>query len=102
MCRYSLKCYPIIPQISVAVVVTLPAYLGKKFTNIYGFCSDDSIISVVYFRSGYEVEAYPTEKEWAVRLMLERSLAIKCPSIHYHLAGAKKVRLFQHEIHYLN
>ncbi|XP_033224633.1 glutathione synthetase-like [Belonocnema kinseyi] len=53
---------------------------------------DDSIMSVVYFRSGYEVEAYPTEKEWAVRLMVERSLAIKCPSIHYHLAGAKKVQ----------
>lgn len=24
--------------------------------------------------------------------MMERSLAIKCPSIHYHLAGCKKVQ----------
>ena len=24
--------------------------------------------------------------------MMERSLAIKCPSIHYHLAGTKKVQ----------
>jgi glutathione synthase len=24
--------------------------------------------------------------------MIERSLAIKCPSIHYHLAGTKKVQ----------
>ncbi|KOC62360.1 Glutathione synthetase [Habropoda laboriosa] len=48
--------------------------------------------SVVYFRSGYEVEAYPTEREWEVRLLIERSRAIKCPSIHYHLAGTKKVQ----------
>ena len=50
-------------------------------------------MSVVYFRTGYELEAYPTEQEWLVRLLLERSLAIKCPSIQYHLAGTKKVLL---------
>ena len=74
--------------------------MEKIFTNICDFYSDDSIISVVYFRSGYEPEAYPTEKEWEMRLMLERSLAIKCPSIHYHLAGAKKVQLFRQEINH--
>lgn len=50
------------------------------------------IVSVVYFRSGYEVGAYPTEQEWSVRLLIERSKAIKCPSIQYHLAGTKKVQ----------
>ncbi|OXU23570.1 hypothetical protein TSAR_006175 [Trichomalopsis sarcophagae] len=49
-------------------------------------------IAVVYYRSGYELEAYPSEKEWEVRLLLERSRAIKCPSIQYHLAGTKKVQ----------
>lgn len=49
-------------------------------------------VSVVYFRSGYEVEAYPTEREWEIRLLIERSRAIKCPSIQYHLAGTKKVQ----------
>ncbi|CAL7944549.1 unnamed protein product [Xylocopa violacea] len=49
-------------------------------------------ISVVYFRAGYEVEAYPTDREWEVRLLIERSRAIKCPSIQYHLAGTKKVQ----------
>lgn len=48
-------------------------------------------MSVVYYRTGYEVEAYPTEKEWSIRLLIERSRAIKCPSIQYHLAGTKKV-----------
>jgi hypothetical protein len=49
-------------------------------------------VAVVYFRSGYEPAQYPSSKEWAARLMIERSLAIKCPSIHYHLSGTKKVQ----------
>ncbi|XP_058806271.1 glutathione synthetase-like isoform X2 [Phymastichus coffea] len=53
---------------------------------------NNSEVAVVYYRSGYQLEAYPTEKEWKVRLLIERSKAIKCPSIHYHLAGTKKVQ----------
>lgn len=49
-------------------------------------------MSVVYFRSGYEPGQYPTQNEWDARLMMEQSLAIKCPSIQYHLAGTKKVQ----------
>nr|XP_034189717.1 glutathione synthetase-like isoform X1 [Osmia lignaria] len=64
------------------------AKLGPNKELIVG----KSEVSVVYFRSGYEVEAYPTEKEWSVRMLIERSQAIKCPSIHYHLAGTKKVQ----------
>ena len=47
---------------------------------------------MVYFRSGYEPTQYHGEKEWSARLLMERSSAIKCPSIHYHLAGTKKVQ----------
>ncbi|XP_026674693.1 glutathione synthetase-like [Ceratina calcarata] len=50
------------------------------------------VVSVVYYRSGYEPGQYPTEKEWETRLLIERSLAIKCPTIQYHLAGTKKVQ----------
>lgn len=53
---------------------------------------DGQEVAVVYFRCGYTPDQYPSEVEWAARLMLERSLAIKCPSIHYHLAGTKKVQ----------
>lgn len=48
-------------------------------------------VAVVYFRSGYDPSGYHGPGEWAARLMIERSLAIKCPSVHYHLAGTKKV-----------
>ena len=40
----------------------------------------------------YKIYQYPTEREWDARLMMERSIAIKSPSIHYHLAGTKKVQ----------
>jgi len=53
---------------------------------------DNYVISVVYYRCGYEPNQYHTQKEWIVRLLIERSLAIKCPSIQYHLAGTKKVQ----------
>jgi glutathione synthase len=31
-------------------------------------------------------------QEWMARLLLEKSSAVKCPSISYHLAGAKKIQ----------
>lgn len=49
-------------------------------------------VSTVYFRAGYSPDDYPSEAEWKARLLLERSLAIKCPSIAYQLVGAKKVQ----------
>jgi len=49
-------------------------------------------VGVVYMRCGYHPDQYPTEREWEARLLMERSLAIKSPSIHYHLAGTKKVQ----------
>ena len=49
-------------------------------------------IGVIYMRCGYHPDQYPTEREWDARLMMERSMAIKSPSINYHLAGTKKVQ----------
>jgi glutathione synthase len=53
---------------------------------------DGGHVSVVYFRAGYEPLHYHSQNEWDARLLIERSSAIKCPSIHYHLAGTKKVQ----------
>ncbi|MCO5561883.1 hypothetical protein L7F22_015508 [Adiantum nelumboides] len=49
-------------------------------------------VSVVYYRAGYSPADYPSEREWQTRLMLERSQAIKCPTVALQLAGAKKVQ----------
>ncbi|KAK6634280.1 hypothetical protein RUM44_004891 [Polyplax serrata] len=73
----------------------------KSLTQIYNLghldsnkklIVDDHEVAVVYFRAGYEPSHYHGQKEWDARLMMERSMAIKCPSIHYHLAGTKKVQ----------
>ncbi|KAL9612419.1 MAG: hypothetical protein Q9167_002967 [Letrouitia subvulpina] len=51
-------------------------------------------VSLCYFRAGYSPLDYnfsPT-KAWQGRLHLERSAAIKCPSILTHLAGSKKIQ----------
>ncbi|KAJ0171391.1 hypothetical protein K1T71_012941 [Dendrolimus kikuchii] len=53
---------------------------------------DGRPVAVVYYRSGYEPAQYPSNREWEARLRVERSTAIKCPSIHYQLAGTKKVQ----------
>lgn len=49
-------------------------------------------VSTVYFRAGYSPDEYTSASHWAARLHLERSAAIKCPSILTHLAGSKKVQ----------
>lgn len=53
---------------------------------------DGNLVSVVYFRSGYEPAHYPTNAEWKARALIEKSTSIKCPNINYHLAGTKKVQ----------
>ncbi|XP_052734783.1 glutathione synthetase, chloroplastic [Vigna angularis] len=49
-------------------------------------------ISVIYFRAGYTPADYPSDSEWKARLLMEKSSAIKCPSISYHLVGTKKIQ----------
>jgi len=49
-------------------------------------------VAVVYFRAGYGPSDYPDQKAWEARLQIERSNAIKCPTILTQLAGAKKVQ----------
>ncbi|KAL4080603.1 hypothetical protein J3A83DRAFT_4422567 [Scleroderma citrinum] len=49
-------------------------------------------ISVVYLRAGYAPSDCPTPKHYDARFLLERSRAIKCPTIPLQLAGGKKVQ----------
>lgn len=50
-------------------------------------------VTTVYLRAGYAPGEYDGEEgAWAARLQLERSAAVKCPSVVTHLAGSKKVQ----------
>ncbi|KAJ6638096.1 Glutathione synthetase, chloroplastic [Pseudolycoriella hygida] len=75
--------------------------LRKTLTEVHSFGKlgpkkelivNDVVASVVYFRAGYDPQHYPSQNEWDARLLIEKSMAIKCPSIQYHLAGTKKVQ----------
>lgn len=63
-----------------------------KLTSDKRLIVDGKEVAMIYFRCGYSPDQYFGDKEWNARLMMERSLAIKSPSIHYHLAGTKKVQ----------
>ncbi|KAL9090416.1 MAG: hypothetical protein Q9159_001945 [Coniocarpon cinnabarinum] len=49
-------------------------------------------VTTVYLRAGYSPSEYNLPSAWTARLHLERSAAIKCPSVLTHLAGTKKVQ----------
>jgi glutathione synthetase len=49
-------------------------------------------VTTLYFRAGYSPNEYTSSRSWDARLHLERSAAIKCPSILTHLAGSKKIQ----------
>ena len=49
-------------------------------------------VTTCYFRAGYSPADYPNDNAWSARLHIERSAAIKCPSILTHLAGSKKIQ----------
>lgn len=49
-------------------------------------------MALVYFRAGYDPNHYTSECDWDARLLIERSMVIKCPNIQVHLVGAKIVQ----------
>lgn len=49
-------------------------------------------VSLIYFRAGYSPAEYSFPAAWSSRLQLERSAAIKCPSVLTHVAGCKKIQ----------
>ncbi|RMZ80554.1 hypothetical protein DV737_g2930, partial [Chaetothyriales sp. CBS 132003] len=49
-------------------------------------------VTVVYFRALYAPSEYTSPAHWAGRHHLERSAAIKCPSVLLHLSGSKKIQ----------
>ncbi|GAA5968174.1 hypothetical protein JCM3765_003692 [Sporobolomyces pararoseus] len=54
--------------------------------------SESIEISLVYYRTAYSPNDYYTSQEWSTRLLIEKSLAIKCPSIGMQLSGCKKIQ----------
>jgi glutathione synthetase len=49
-------------------------------------------VALVHMGYGYMAEHYPTEKEWKIRLDMERSTAIISPNVRLQLTGTKKIQ----------
>ncbi|XRM46335.1 Glutathione synthetase [Aspergillus tubingensis] len=49
-------------------------------------------VTTVYLRSFYTPTDYKSERDWDARIHLERSAAIKCPTVLNQLAGSKIVQ----------
>jgi glutathione synthetase len=79
-------------RISLPEVLEKTRVDGKERTLLYAAPYGEVEITTVYFRAGYGPDDYPTQQEWDARLLLEKSRAIKCPTIATQLAGAKKVQ----------
>lgn len=76
-----------------AVRKTLTELSSEAKLDSDGFLYLDNVpVSVVYYRSGYGPNDYPSDAEWNARRTLESSKAINCPTIGYQLAGTKKVQ----------
>ncbi|KAI5476977.1 glutathione synthetase [Pseudohyphozyma bogoriensis] len=81
-----------IPFSSLSTSATLSPSHQLLVTSPFSYTSTPTEISVVYYRSAYTPTDYPSHTEWSTRLLIERSTAIKCPTIALQLAGAKKVQ----------
>lgn len=49
-------------------------------------------VTTIYLRALYAPSEYASPESWSARLHLERSAAIKCPTVLTQLAGCKKVQ----------
>lgn len=49
-------------------------------------------VTTVYLRAYYAPDEYKSSRDWEARIHLERSAAIKCPTVLNQLSGCKKVQ----------
>ncbi|KAJ5287191.1 hypothetical protein N7478_002877 [Penicillium angulare] len=49
-------------------------------------------VTTVYLRAYYSPDEYKSSRDWEARTHLERSAAIKCPTVLNQLAGCKKIQ----------
>jgi hypothetical protein len=59
----------------------------QHMNNPYTHIHDQHIRS-----AGYSPADYYGEAEWNARLKIERSAAVKCPTLSYQCVGAKKIQ----------
>ena len=87
----SIPCYRLIFGATVLASCTLSPSGTLLYQNPSIPASSPVEISVVYLRAGYDLQEFD-DTGHACRLLLEKSRAIKCPSLLCHLTTWKKVQ----------
>ena len=64
---------------------------NSRLTNDNRFLFDGQEVAAFYFRSGYSPDNY-NDKGWKARYLIERSMAVKCPTVAEQLVGTKKIQ----------
>lgn len=70
----------------------LSSFFAGSFMAPFAIVEERYVASVFYFRSTYVPEDLYKEECWLAREWIERSNAVKCPSLPYHLMTTKKVQ----------
>lgn len=63
-----------------------------KYIQIFLVFRCEKEVAVCYFRMGFSPGNYSTDECWIAREIIERSTAIKCPTIGGQLVGTKKIQ----------
>lgn len=111
--RHGIPCFRL-PALQILTATSIPAWSQSRPLLYHPYTTATAIINLtdaglattttttqathvyeattVYLRALYSPTEYDSASSWAARLHLERSAAIKCPTVLLHLAGSKKVQ----------
>ncbi|CAD5114549.1 DgyrCDS3667 [Dimorphilus gyrociliatus] len=78
-------------SIEIIRVCWLDLKTQARVANDGKYFFKDREVAVIYLRDGYMPDQY-NEENWNIRFDMERSQAVKCPSVHLQLAGTKRVQ----------
>ena len=92
-CRHGIKTYRVTLSEIAELTAIDPGTRALLFRPRHrGVRAGPIEVSTVYFRAGYGPGDYTLPVHWAARKRIERSRAIKCPTILTQLAGSKKIQ----------
>jgi len=66
-------------------------HIDGKMRDDNKFLLEGKEVALFYFRAGYTPGCY-NEEAWQARLLIEKSVAVKCPTVGEQLVGTKKVQ----------
>lgn len=86
------RCYDLEPKIRIKRITLSQIHKNATLKEGRLIYNDEYEIGLAYFRTGYTPEDFKGKDEWSARLLIERSSAIKSPSVKFQLVGTKRIQ----------